>query len=204
MNRLDKTILYIIMGGAPPVLFMLIAWRLGAETLSSNYVMPTALAGFFVGLLIDILVLDEFVNRAFTLPILSLIALYSFYLFLFWIINYKLPWQSIIPGLGAGWFAGRKAYFIGGEKILAKQLAKKANTICFLGTLTTFIGTIIFNVENKDDVFQWPARLGIHLSSSFWLTIIIITSTALITLTLQWGMIRGIAILVFRYGKQQH
>lgn len=199
MNRLDRVILYVILGGAPPLLLMLIAWRLGMDSLPLRYVALFALTGLILGLLTDLFILGEFVRKAFTLPFFSLIMLYAFYLFLFWILNYQLPWQSIIPGLGAGWFVGRKAYFMGGGKILLKQMAKKANTICFIGTLTTFTGTIMVIFQNRDVIFQWPAKLGIHLTSSFWVTIAAIVTTAIITLALQWVLIRELAILSFNY-----
>jgi hypothetical protein len=187
------------MGGAPPLLLMLISWRLSMTLLSGLYLTEITILGLLLGLITDVIIVPEFVKRAFTLTVFSITTLYATYLFLFWFINITLPWQCIFPGLGAGWFAGRKTFYLGGDRILLKHLARKANTICFIGTLATFGGSIVLAIEGKEISFKWVENLHLHPYTSYGLTGITIVAVAVITLFVQWILIRGFAHISYRY-----
>jgi hypothetical protein len=108
INKLEKIIFTLLLGSIAPISFCLAGWW-GAYLLAPENQIPILmLSGLGVGIVIDILFLGKWVNAAYQIHPILLIAIYLFYSVGIFGFFMGVPVFNIVMGPIAGFYIGRR------------------------------------------------------------------------------------------------
>jgi len=183
MKKIERIINGLIIGSTFPLLFGLlsvISWFYldGAE----HKVIIYLVIGLFIGLLIDLKFLKNWINVRFDLPIWFIIAIYVIYNILVYGFFMGLPLFNIFLGLFAGYYFGNRIYY---KNILNEKQSKIINQVSlFTGLIMTLIcistGFIALTDESVGAAIKGMLGLNFNITKSMVWGIVLIGGFSLI------------------------
>ncbi len=111
LKRFDRIFLFLVIGPIAPVILLLAGWWGSLPFLKENQVLIVAVAGFGVGVIVDLLFLKRWVVRAFDWKLHWVIPVYMFYTLGVFGFFMGVPVCNVLNGICAGIFIARRSSY---------------------------------------------------------------------------------------------
>ena len=102
----ERLYLQVMIGLVPPVLFLLMGWWGSLPLVAEESIKYFALSGLLLGLLLDIVFMRRWIQKAYTLPVGWFVAFYIFYAVGMFGFFMGVPLLHVLLGIMGGYYVG--------------------------------------------------------------------------------------------------
>ncbi|MCE5258303.1 MAG: hypothetical protein LLG44_04485 [Chloroflexi bacterium] len=116
MTRMDRVFLWLVFAPVLPILLFLAGWWGSLPLAPENRIVVFCLLGLALGIAADFLFLKKLLARGYQQPLWLLAGVYGFYMIGLFGFQMGVPLLNVLPGLVAGFYAGRQALLAGWDE----------------------------------------------------------------------------------------
>lgn len=197
MRKIEIVTIGFLFGAVPIIICFLAGWWISILFIPESRIFLFALAGFLVGVIINILFLRTWIQTAYSMKPVVWMMIYLFYSFGMFGFFMGVPVFNVALALPAGFFIGGWLVYNGADSARMKKAARYSalfttSVLAFICALSATIALI-----NSSTTSDLQGMFGLQLTHGMIIGIIIGGGISL--LILQWLLTYWFVQLAYRY-----
>jgi hypothetical protein len=186
--KIEKVLIGLALGAVFPVIGFLGAWWGTFSILPEKIMPPVVLAGFMIGIIIDLFFLKRWMRKAYSMPLTTWMAVYGFYSICILGFFMGMPVFNIGLALPAGLYIGGRLARQGAGADEVNRLSRGTClfTISVMAVVCLISATIALAHPYTGNEIEGMLRLPFAVTPLMLAAIIALGGTVL--LLLQWGV----------------
>ena len=203
MRKLETFVIGLIFGAVPVIVCFMTGWWSSIPLLPEPLVFVGALAGLITGILVDVLFLKRWIQRAYSLSPVVWVGIYLFYSAGLFGMFMGVPVFNVGLAIPAGFFIG--AYLVHqGAQLPQVQETARHSSIVTTGILALICGASAFvALSDPYTAANLEGMLGLSFTITPSMIIGLIVSGGSLLLVLQWWLTTKSVKLTYRYLARQ-
>jgi hypothetical protein len=188
MRKIERATIGVLFGAVPILACFLAGWWISIPLVPESWIPLCALAGVFVGIFVDVLFLERWVRRAYSMKPLVWMIMYLFYSIGMFGFFMGFPVFNVVLALPAGFFVGGWLVHSGADSARMKKTARRAAafTTSVFGLVCFASGTIALADPYTGSDLQ--GMLSLPFQVTHGMIICIILGGGIPILFLQWWL----------------
>ncbi len=200
MQKIENVIIGIIIGAVPVIACFLAGWWISIPLVPESRIFQYALAGFLLGILIDVIFLRNWVRHAYTMKLWVWMGIYGFYSIGMFGFFMGFPVFHVILALPAGVFVGRWLTHRSVDPARMKKAAQQTAvfTTSVLGLVC--IASASIALLDPSVAFDLQGMLGLPFPATSVMILGIILSGGTLLLAIGWWLTVESVKRVYQFG----
>ena len=200
MQKIENVIIGIIIGAVPVIACFLAGWWISIPLVPESRIFQYALAGFLLGILIDVIFLRNWVRHAYTMKLWVWMGIYGFYSIGMFGFFMGFPVFHVLLALPAGVFVGRwlthKSVDPARMRKAAQQTAVFTTSVLGLMCITSASIALL----DPSVAFDLQGMLGLPFPATSVMILGIILSGGTLLLAIGWWLTVKFVKRVYQFG----
>ena len=195
LRKIENAVIGVVLGAVPVISGFLAGWWISVPLVPESRIYQFALAGLFLGILVDVFFLRGWVGRAYSLKPWVWRAVYVFYSVGMLGFFMGVPVFNVALALPAGVFVGRWLVHCGADSLRVQQTARATAlfTTSVLGLVCLASASIALASPSTAADLQGMLRLPFRVTRAMILGLIV--GGGLLILVLNWWLsVRSVAL----------
>jgi len=197
MRKIEIVAIGFLLGAVPIIICFLAGWWISVPLVPESWIFLFALAGFLVGLIIDILFLRTWIKTAYLMKPIVWMMIYLFYSFGMFGFFMGVPVFNVALALPAGFFIGGWLVYNGADSTRMKKAARYSalfttSVLAFICTASATIALVSYSTAS-----DLQGMFGLQITPVMIVGIIL--SGGIFILILQWWLTFWSVELSYRY-----
>ncbi|MCX6149693.1 MAG: hypothetical protein NTX22_04115 [Ignavibacteriales bacterium] len=197
MRKIEILTIGFLLGAVPIIICFLAGWWISIPFVPESRIILFALAGSFVGVIIDILFLKMWIQTAYSMKPIVWMMIYLFYSFGMFGFFMGVPVFNVALALPAGFFIGGWLIYKGADSIRMKKAARNSaifttSVLAFICAASATIALVSFSTTS-----DLQGMFGLQITPAMIIGVIL--GGGIFLLILQWWLTFWSVVLAYKY-----